>query len=174
MVEIDAGVVETCKVHLPGLSSGAFDDPRVHLHIADAFPFLKAVGKPYDLIVMDVTDVYEDEEGELSAQLFTKSFHRDCLNALSDSGFLVTQADNHVFCPYSLEGVLGDLGSVFPRTGWYQALVPSFGGFSAFAWASKSAEPLAQCPHIAFEVDYLNATTYSLAFARLPFVMPSP
>ena len=41
MAEIDAGVIEESKKHLPFVSAGAFDDPRVHLHITDAFDFVK-------------------------------------------------------------------------------------------------------------------------------------
>lgn len=169
MVEIDEEVVKTCREHLPAVSDGAFDDPRVNLHIADAFPFIKEVSEPYDLIIMDVTDVYEDEEGELSQQLFTQSFHEDCRKALSAEGILVSQADNHVFCPYSLEAVLGDFGKVFPRTGWYQALIPSFGGYSAFAWASNATEIRRDFPGADFELAYLNDVTWRLLEATLPF-----
>ncbi len=169
MVEIDAGVVEVCREHLPTISGGAFEDPRVHLHIADAFPFVKQISEPYDLIVMDSTDTYEGEDGALSQQLFTESFYRDCRDALSEKGFLVTQGDNLVFCPYSLEAILKTFGEMFENTGSYQALIPSFGGYSGFAWASKGprmsqwwTDPKA--PH-----RYLNAVTFALAFQRLRF-----
>lgn len=169
MVEIDEGVIQASKDSMPGLSAGAFENPRVNLHIADAFGFVKNVKDPYDLIVMDVTDTYEDEEGELSEQLFTPEFHRDCYNALSAKGILVSQADNHIFCPYSLEEVLGTFAALFERTGSYQALVPSFGGFSAFAWGSKGAEVSRIWPGAPFETSYLNATTWALAFNELGF-----
>ncbi|HMS55175.1 MAG TPA: polyamine aminopropyltransferase [Fimbriimonadaceae bacterium] len=169
MVEIDKAVVDVCREHLPAVSNGAFDDPRVQLHIADAFPFVKEVSDPYDLIIMDVTDVYEDEEGELSEQLFTQTFHEDCRRALSPQGVLVSQADNHVFCPYSLDAVLGDLGKVFPRTGWYQALIPSFGGYSAYAWASNMTEIRKDFPGAEFQLRYLNDVTWCLLETRLPF-----
>lgn len=166
MVDIDSGVIEVCKEHLPELSAGAFDHPKVTLYIEDAFEFIKRVDEPYDLIVMDVTDVYEDEEGELSEQLFTETFYRDCLAALSPEGMIVTQADNHVFCPYSMEEVLANFGSVFPVLGSYQAIVPSFGGFSGFVWASKGAHVAAKFPKAkaqALGLRYLNETTYDLA-----------
>jgi spermidine synthase len=170
MVEIDRGVIEVSKEFLSGVSAGAFDDPRVRLHIGDAFPFLKQVIEPYDLIVMDVTDVYEDEEGALSEQLFTRDFYVDCLNALTDQGVLVTQADNHVFCPYSLSGILSMFASVFPKVGCYQATVPSFGGFSAFAWAGKEFEARKTFPlGCDLELRYLNDATYRFAFSMLDF-----
>lgn len=173
MVEIDRGVIEVSQQYMPSLSNGAFGDPRVSLFIEDAFAFVKRVEEPYDLIIMDVTDVYEEEDGALSEKLFTADFHRDCMAALKPGGLLVTQADNHVFCPYSLEGVLKDFGAVFPKVGWYQALVPSFGGYSAYAWASREGQVRQDPPMIPFEAKYLTETTWRLAFERLPFVTNS-
>lgn len=164
MVEIDQGVIDAAREYLPFVSDGAYHDPRVTVFVEDAFPFVKQISEPYDLIVMDVTDVYEDEEGELSEQLFTAEFHRDCAAALSDRGFLVSQADNHVFCPYSMEQALEDLRSAFPTVGSYQALVPSFGGFSGYVWASKGATIQPTIPNVqGLDLAYLSATTYALA-----------
>jgi spermidine synthase len=177
MVEIDAAVIEASREYLPFVSGGAFDDPRVRVHVEDAFAFLKRAaanpglhtGGEYDLVVMDVTDVYEEEEGELSERLFTEEFHVDCRSALSNRGFLVSQADNNVFCPYSMEEIQRTLASLFPKTGWYQALVPSFGGFSGYCWASKSGAVLPEMPKCDLDLAYLSPTTWKLAMQKLPF-----
>lgn len=171
MVEIDAGVVEASRQFLPSVSAGAFDNPRVKLHIADALGFVKGVSEPYDLIVLDITDVYEDEEGELSEQLFTRAFYEDCRGALSADGFLVTQADNLAFCPYSLEAILASFGDVFGNTGSFWALVPSFGGFSGYAWASHGPSLAPALPKAAKSLGlrYLTASAYELGTGRLPF-----
>lgn len=172
IAEIDAGVVETCRMFMPELNDGAFDDPRVHLHVTDAFEFVKRADRKYDLIVVDSTDVYEDEEGGLSEQLFTDRFYTDCRNALSPEGIVVTQADNLVFCPYSLEHIAAMFGKVFPTVGSYQAIVPSFGGFSGFCYGSngtKLSSQYAQVNQPDFELRYINEATYNLAFAELRF-----
>jgi len=172
MIEIDRGVIESCRETLPELSAGAFDDPRVHVRIADAFKFLKESREPYDFIVMDITDAYEEEDGELSEQLFTESFHRDIANCLAPGGFLVTQADNHIFCTYSMENLKTTLQKVFRNVGSYQAIVPSFGGFSGFVWAGNSAQvPTAHPAWPSFSLRYLNPTTYALAFENLGFAL---
>ena len=134
MVEIDAEVVRVCRKHLPGLSGGAFDDPRVSLTIGDAFEFVRSAEGPYDLVVVDSTDIYEDESGELAEMLFTEEFYRDVARVLGPGGVAVSQADNPVFCPYTVEASLDLYSRVFPATGWYWAPVPSFGGYSAFVW----------------------------------------
>lgn len=165
VVEIDSAVIESSKHFMPELSQGAFDDPRVRVHIEDAFEFVHRIAEPYDLIVMDVTDVYEEESGELSEKLWTKEFFEDCRSALSENGFMVSQADNHVFCPYSMTDVLETFASIFKRTGSFQALVPSFGGFSGFVWASKNGMIRGELPEHASMIPlrYLNRSTYALA-----------
>jgi spermidine synthase len=168
MVEIDVAVIEACKKHLPQVSDGAFDDPRAHLHIADAAEFVKDVDNPYDAIVMDVTDVYEEADESLSEQLFGDEFHRDCCNALSESGFLITQADNPLFCPYSLDGILAMMDRYFAETGSYWSLVPSFGGFSAFAWGSHSKRLGATIDTGSLDLSYLSPERYAMGLGPLP------
>lgn len=172
IAEIDAGVVETCRMFMPELSNGAFEDPRVHLHITDAFEFVKKTERKYDLIVVDSTDVYEDEEGGLSEQLFTDRFYSDCRNALTEGGVVVTQADNLVFCPYSLEHISAMFAKVFPVVGSYQALVPSFGGYSGFCYGSLGKQLAATTEGMdlaALDLKYVNPVTYALAFTPLCF-----
>ena len=169
MVEIDAGVVEASREFLPRLADGAFEDPRVNLHLTDAFEFVKADLAPYDLIVSDSTDVYEGESGNLSEMLFTEPFYRDLFRLLSPDGFLVTQADNFVFCPYSLDAILGEFGKVFPQTGSYVGLVPSFGGYSGFAFASHGATLAEDLPATSVPLVYLTPETYALARSNVRF-----
>jgi len=170
MVEIDSGVIDAARAQLPFLNEGCFESPRVSLFLQDAFPFVKDSSRgPYDLIVMDSTDTYEDEEGEISAMLFTQEFFRDCAALLSPNGFVVTQADNPVFCPYSLEEITQQYQAVFANVGSYHANVPSFGGMSAYCWASHGPEIHRSWPENDLELHYLNPTTYALAFQALPF-----
>lgn len=172
MVEIDQGVIDVCREHMPEVSGGAFDDPRVEVFVADAFPFVKQATGLYDLIVMDSTDVYEEEDGGLSEQLWTVDFYTDLFRLLADGGFLVTQADNLLFCPYSLDGVLRTFGDIFPVTGSYWASVPSFGGYSGYAWASKGARIAQSMPTSDLPLRYLNSATYAMATGPLPFMVP--
>lgn len=170
MVEIDREVIDACTKFLPEISRGAFEDTRVHVYVEDAFKFLANVEHPYDFVVLDITDTYEEEEGELSEQLFTESFVLDVSNALSQNGFVVMQADNHVFCPYSAEHILAVFGRVFANVGFYQALVPSFGGFSGFCWGSKAGTLAKEWRYPGLEgLRYLNGTTYTLATQELGF-----
>ncbi|MCU0317384.1 MAG: hypothetical protein MUC92_12400, partial [Fimbriimonadaceae bacterium] len=172
MVEIDETVVALSRQHLPELQQGALDDPRVCLHFTDAFPFVKQDLAPYDIIVMDSTDTYEDEEGELSAMLFTQAFYDDILRLLSPKGFVITQADNLLFCPYSLDEISREYRRVFPIVGSYWAVIPSFGGFSGYCWASKDATIALTMPSHSLAFTYLSPATYSLSQSSLPYNLP--
>ncbi|MBS1716695.1 MAG: polyamine aminopropyltransferase [Armatimonadetes bacterium] len=168
MVEIDQMVIDACEKHFP-ISKGAFQDKRLSLHVEDAFQFVKRAEQPYDLIVMDSTDTYEGEDGALSEQLFTESFYRDCARLLKPEGLLVTQADNLLFCPYSLDEIRAQYGRVFPHVQSYWGIVPSFGGFSGFCVASHGVKLAASPDFGRVKLTYLNTQTYNLAFQPLPF-----
>lgn len=173
MVEIDRAVVDASLKVWPELSAGAFEDPRVNLQIADAFGFVKNATEPYDLIVVDSTDVYEEEDQSLSEMLFTPDFYRDLARLLTDQGVVVTQADNLVFCPYSLEGILEIFRPIFPRTGHYFAVIPSFGGFSGFAWGSRGGTVRSHWSDLtppSIPLRYLNPTAYDYGMAPLNLV----
>jgi spermidine synthase len=170
MVEIDRAVVDACRAHLPSVSNGAFDDPRANLVVGDAFEFVKtAPDSEYDLIVSDSTDVYEGEEGNLSEMLFTESFYRDVRRLLAPNGMVVTQADNPVFCGYSLEAIRREFAAVFPFVGDYFGLVPSFGGYSAYCYASEGRALRPDFDSRGLELRYLSPTTYALALSGAGF-----
>jgi len=171
MAEIDPAVIELCRMHLPALSNGAFDDPRVSLHVGDAFAYVRDRKERYDLIILDSTDTYEESSGELSEALFTSDFYRDCFGALKPGGIVVTQADNPVYCPYSLAAIKEQLGAVFGNVGSYLGLVPSFGGYSGFCFASRDAGLSTRWNPTWPEGIYLEEASYNLAFSDLRFAL---
>ncbi|MFX8801509.1 hypothetical protein ABTM62_19420, partial [Acinetobacter baumannii] len=60
---------------------------------------------------------------------------------------------------------------VFPRVGAYWGLVPSFGGTSAYCWASRgnSLRPDLSSASAELGLRYLNSETYRLGLQPLPF-----
>lgn len=178
MVEIDRGVIDACTDFLPFLNAGAFDDPRLKIHVADAFEFVKGGLERYDLIVMDSTDVYEEENGGLSEQLWTQPFYKAIYSLLTPDGIVVTQADNPVFCRYSLDPILNTYQQVFANAGSYWGLVPSFGGYSAFVWGSNGAQVSFDWPDdlpkmgqgTPHQFGYLNPVSLALASSAIPFL----
>ena len=84
--EIDARVVELARRHLPGLSAGAFDDPRAELAIGDGARFVAETGRRFDIVIVDSTDPVGP-----GAALFTEDFYRGCRRCLKAGGVLIAQ-----------------------------------------------------------------------------------
>ncbi|MDA0342023.1 MAG: polyamine aminopropyltransferase, partial [Proteobacteria bacterium] len=78
MVEIDPSVIELCRNHLPSISAGAFDDPRLDLVIADGAAFVEVTNDRWDVIIIDSTDPLGP--GEV---LFGERFYRGCKRCLT-------------------------------------------------------------------------------------------
>jgi len=132
MVELDPGVVASCRAHLPSVSRGAFDDPRAEIVFADGVRYVAETGRRFDAIIIDSTD--EIGPGEV---LFSQGFYADCRARLRPGGVLVSQAGNPFGELDLLAGKRERLAAVFLDAGIYTAAVPTYtGGLFAFAFAS--------------------------------------
>lgn len=90
MIDIDEEIVSLCKKHIPKISNGAFDNPRLNLKIEDGIAFVKnAPDDSFDVIIVDSTDPLPDSVGEV---LFTKDFYENCYRILGKNGSISTQA----------------------------------------------------------------------------------
>lgn len=54
MIEIDARVIELCREHLPAVCGEAFDNPRAHVVVGDAFAWI-AQARGLDAVIYDLT-----------------------------------------------------------------------------------------------------------------------
>lgn len=132
LVEIDGSVVELSKKHLPKLSNGAFDDPRVKVVIQDAAQFVKNSPSTYDVIICDSTDPFGP--GKV---LFTSEFYSDCKALLSKNGIFVNQNGVPFLQKDELALTLENRKPHFKHVSFYVAAIPTYvGGFMAFGWAS--------------------------------------
>ncbi|MGH6902730.1 MAG: polyamine aminopropyltransferase [Geminicoccaceae bacterium] len=144
MVELDPGVVELARRYLPGISRGAFDDPRTELVIDDGVRFVADADRQFDVIIVDSTDPVGP--GEV---LFTEAFYADCRARLRPGGILVAQSGNPFMERARLDACLARLGGVFRDTSFILTSVPAYlGGPFVFAWGcddpGKRAPPAAR------------------------------
>lgn len=138
MVDIDAEVIEACKIHLPEMHQGAFDDPRSNLVITDALDYLKTTDRQFDVVISDLSDPIESGP---SFRLFTKETFEQIKGVLAPHGYLVVQAGPvgpvdlqlHVRLASTLDGVFGHVAS-------YSSFVPSF--LSPWGFLLASVQPL--------------------------------
>ena len=132
MVELDPGVVELARAHLPGISRGAFEDPRTELIFGDGVKFIAETAQQFDAIIVDSTDPFGPGEA-----LFTQAFYADCRARLRAGGILVAQSGNVFAERERLRACLERLGKVFRDTSFILTSVPAYlGGPFGFAWGS--------------------------------------
>ena len=152
MVDIDGEVVSECRVHLPEMHRGAFDDPRTRLLHEDARAYLERTSERFDLIVIDLVEPLEEGPACL---LFTKEFYTLVRDRLTDQGAITMQAGmtkvNEVFF---YGAIYRTLREVFPVVAPYQSFISCFGTPWGFMVASKGVDPRRQT---AAEVDRLIA-----------------
>jgi spermidine synthase len=130
MVELDPGVVELARAHLPTICRDAFDDPRTELIFGDGVRFVADGERRFDVIIVDSTDLLGPGAG-----LFTEAFYADCRERLRPGGILVAQSGNPFVEGARLRACLARLGAVFRDTSFILTSVPSYqGGPFVFAW----------------------------------------
>ena len=135
LVEIDGQVVEFCRTHLPTVSDGAFDDPRVQVVIADGIEYMRTIVERFDLIVIDSTD--PSGPGEV---LFSERFYADCARALNPGGIVVNQNGVPFVQPQEIPDTYTRRKPHYADVGFYVAAVPTYvGGFMALGWAAQDA-----------------------------------
>jgi spermidine synthase len=132
MVELDPGVVDLARAHLPGIHRGAFDDPRTELIFGDGVRFVADTAQLFDVIIVDSTDPFGP--GEV---LFNQSFYTDCRAKLRPGGIVVAQSGNPFMERERLRACLARLDNVFRDTSFILTSVPAYlGGPFVFAWGS--------------------------------------
>lgn len=170
MVEIDAGVVAFSKQYLPMLSAGAFDDPRLHLVIADGAEFIRQTTGGYDVIIVDSTDPIGP--GEV---LFTDTFYGHAKRALTPDGILVTQNGVPFLQGDELTNTMRAFRALFVDATCYLATIPTYaGGPMAFGWGTDG--PARETPSDVlrgrFEASGLSPDYYTPEVHRAAFALP--
>ena len=135
MVEIDAGVVEFSKKHLPSICKNAFEDPRLNLVIADGAEFAARRTGDFDVAIIDSTDPMGP--GEV---LFTAEFYANTKACLTPGGVIVTQNGVPFMQAAELKGTVTRFRKLFADAGCYLCTVPSYvGGPMALGWGTDDA-----------------------------------
>lgn len=173
MVEIDGTVVDFCKSHLPGISAGAFDDPRLDLVIADGADFMRQNADVYDVIIVDSTDPVGP--GEV---LFTDTFYGHAKARLAPGGILVTQNGVPFLQGAELTNTMRAFIALFADATCYLATIPTYaGGPMAFGWGTDGAARGVDLATLTerfaaagFETDYYTPAVHLGAFALPPYV----
>lgn len=132
LVEIDRQVLDLCKEFMPGLSNGAFENPKAEIVIQDAAKFIKETSATYDVIICDSSDPVGP--GKV---LFSSEFYGDCKAHLNPDGIFVNQNGVPFLQKDELKLTYNNRKPHFKHVAFFCAPIPSYiGGFMAFGWAS--------------------------------------
>jgi spermidine synthase len=175
LVEIDALVIEACKLHLPE-TAVAFDNPRLNLLVEDGIKYIKeCADEHYDLIIVDSADPVGPGEG-----LFTADFYNEVYRCLTKDGVMITQSESPRFNSAVFVEIYDTYKQIFGRdkVHCYLAAIPTYPtGTWSFSYSSKGeAHPLQydQEAAAAFsqgqDLKYYNEEMHRAAFALPNFV----
>ena len=144
MVDLDGEVVDICRRFLPNHHRGAFDDPRVELHFADARQYLENTSQTFDVILIDLPD---PQEAGPAGMLYTRNFYDLVRRRLNPGGLVAVQSEQCMSGNLDAYAAIGStLRSVFPGVYPYHAMIPSFSFDWGFNVASTGPSPLDLTP----------------------------
>jgi spermidine synthase len=171
MAELDGGVIRLAREHLPELSDGAFDDPRLEIVLGDGAEYVATTDRRFDLVIVDSTDPIGPGEA-----VFTPSFYADCQRVLRPGGIIVTQNGVPFFQAAELEATMRAFAGLFTDTSCYLAAVPTYvGGFMAFGWGTDDPA-LRLVPQATLEQRFaaagLTTRYYTPELHRASFALP--
>lgn len=141
MAELDAEVIRIARQYLGEVHRGAFDDPRLQVHVGDGFEFTRQSGEKFDLIVLDLTD-----PDTPAARLYTPDFFRMAQQALAPGGAITLHLGSPVYQPERVRALLADLQSVFPIVRPMGLFIPLYGAYWGLAVVSQTLDVCAVSP----------------------------
>lgn len=172
MVEIDPGVIEACKRHLPSICADAFEDPRLDVVVDDGAKFVRTTSERYDVAIIDSPDPIGP-----ATVLFAIEFYKNISRVLRPGGLMVRQTGSLFLQPDESVEAAARLRRVFKFVSPYVAAIPTYiGGLFGFLMASNTVQPLRATP-ASLESRYRRARFacqyYTPAIHRACFALPA-
>ena len=138
LAELDADVIDMARTWLPAIHQGAFDDPRLQVHIGDGRAYIAACTQQFDQIVLDLTDPVGP-----AVALYTRRFYQQCRRVLRPGGVLSLHVQSPIHRPVLMARIIASLRSAFPVVRPYLQYVPLYGTLWGMAVASDEADAMA-------------------------------
>jgi spermidine synthase len=111
LAELDGRVIDVSKKYLPRVHGGAFDDPRVRIHVTDGRRFVEKHPGTYDVIIMDLTD-----PSGPAARLYTREFFTCVKRSFKNSnGVFVMHSESPLSRPTAFASIQKTLRAAFPE-----------------------------------------------------------
>ena len=143
LVDIDPDMTRLGREFAPlvALNQGAMASPKLTVHHADAFVFVRDAPARYDRVIID----FPDPHNEAISKLYSSEFYALVAGVLAMDAVVVTQSSSPYVARRSFWTVRRTMEEVFGRTGSFHITVPAFGiwGFNlAYTGTTGELGPL--------------------------------
>ena len=144
LVDLDPEMTRLFSTHpmLTGLNQKSFQNSRVHIVNADAFPWVDSNTDSFDFVVIDFPDPTNYSLGKL----YTTAFYKAAARHLSAQGLMVVQSTSPMFARDSYWCIVETLKQASLKTYPYHVYVPSFGEWGFVIASSHEYLPPTSLP----------------------------
>ena len=111
IAEIAPGIVEAARKFFPHVNGRVLEDPRVTTHLADGRNFLLLSTESYDLITIELSNIWFAG----AANLYSRDFYALCRSRLQPRGVLQQWLQLHHIDTVDFISVLKTMRDVFPH-----------------------------------------------------------
>ncbi|MFM7549121.1 MAG: polyamine aminopropyltransferase [Cyanobacteriota bacterium] len=178
LVELDPAMLRLAR-HQPflrRLNRASLEDPRLRLHVGDAFaltgPLPGRLPGPllgrYDVVVAD----FPDPDTPAVARLYSVAFYGRLLQRLAPDGLIVTQASTPFFAPKVMASIEATFQTLGLETRPYIVDVPSFGPWG-FVIARRPGQPK-RAPLLPFRGRWIDQAQLTHLFSLPRDLRPAP
>ena len=136
LVDMSAEVLDVGRTRFADLNDHAFADPRVSVHVQDAWSFL-ATSPDYDVIVADFSIPRKSDE----ARVFSSEWYASAKTALSPLGVMAVNAVSPQVTPAAFWCQVRSIRAAGMRAVPYRSCIPSFRDRGYGAWGVILASP---------------------------------
>lgn len=170
LVELDPAMLRLARRQpfLRRLNQASLEDPRVRLHVGDAFGLARRLPGRYDVVVAD----FPDPDNPAVARLYSVAFYGQLLGRLAPDGLLVTQASSPFFAPKVMASIEATFQALGLETSPYSVDVPSFGPWG-FVIARRAGQPK-RPPVLPFQGRWIDQAQLSHLFSLPRDLRPAP
>lgn len=136
LCELDIGMIELCKtdIDIREFNNDIFLDPKLDIHIEDAYTWVMKQEKKYDLIIADFPDAHTVE----LSKLYSQEFYMAISNILCSDGVFITLGSEIQYTPSCFESIIKTIQSIFPCSLPFYINMPETYGKMWLIMASQS------------------------------------
>jgi spermidine synthase len=169
IIDIDQVVIDASVKYLPGISNGAFTNPKTKVIIQDGYKWVEDYKGPnFDFTIVDSTDFNQ------SFALFSTEFFLNLKKILNPKSLICFNADNINWNEQNIIDMVDKMKKIFKYVAPYTVYIPTYaGGFYSFCLVSDTINPLNfNIDWVIFEnkklkLDYYNEEIHMSSF-KLP------